>query len=176
MDLQNEIPKERYSSFYKRKYYDYMFEQYKLYVQTAEDVSKKRQQSNNFFIGINTALIGFLGYFNYYRASNNTDESWIVLLFLLGIVISFIWGSMIRSYRKLNSGKYEVINDIEKKMPLNLFSKEQEILREIKYLSFTEIEVWIPRVCAGLYASLLIYFILNNPKMVELIPFIEWAC
>ena len=171
-NLQNDFYKEKYSSFYKRKYYDHMFEQYKLYVETAEEVSRKRQQSNNFFIGINTALIGVLGYFNYYRTSDNTDGNWILALFLLGIVLSFVWRRMIKSYRQLNTAKYKVIHDIEKEMPLNLFSREWYKLKSIEYVPFTKIEECIPFICGAFYVSFLIQFIIKF-VCVDLMPFIK---
>lgn len=46
---------------YGEKYFPHLFEQYKLYVESAEKISDRRQNANNYFLTINTALISFLG-------------------------------------------------------------------------------------------------------------------
>lgn len=46
---------------YGNNYKPHLFEQYKLYIQSAEKISDRRQNANNYFITINTALISFLG-------------------------------------------------------------------------------------------------------------------
>lgn len=41
---------------YGEKYKEHLFEQYKLYCESAEKISDRRQNANNYFITINTAL------------------------------------------------------------------------------------------------------------------------
>lgn len=51
------ITEENYGAEYKA----HLFEQYKLYIESAEKISDRRQSANNYFIAINTALISLLG-------------------------------------------------------------------------------------------------------------------
>jgi hypothetical protein len=39
-----------------------LFEQYKLFVESAEKVSDRRQNSNNFYLTLNSVLVSFTGY------------------------------------------------------------------------------------------------------------------
>ena len=75
---------------YGGDYKNHFFEQYKLYIESVEKTSDRRQQANNYFITINTALISFMGLsFQIPFFENNT---WIrALLSLTGIVICAVW-------------------------------------------------------------------------------------
>ena len=46
---------------YGNNYKEHLFEQYKLYVESIEKTSDRRQHANNYFITINTALISLIG-------------------------------------------------------------------------------------------------------------------
>jgi len=138
-------------------YKNVLLELYKLYVKTAEETSKKRIQTNHFYILINSFLVSastiFLNYFK------NT----IILLplFIIGIVISILWCIHIDNYRKLNIVKYSIIIDIEKSMKFSLFSKEWEILKnEYKYRELTKVEKILPIAFAIVYFLFLLYSLL----------------
>jgi hypothetical protein len=79
---------------------------------------------------------------------SNTNYYWLIAL--AGIAISFMWYRLIRSYRDLNSAKFQVLHQIEKKLPISPFDAEWEAVGRGKnsklYLPFTNIEVGIPWV------------------------------
>ena len=72
------------------------------------------------------------------------------IMHLAGIAISYMWYRLIRSYRDLNSAKFKVIHQIEKKLPLSPFDAEWEAVgrgeNSSLYLPFTHIEIGIPWV------------------------------
>lgn len=151
--------KKEYGSDYK----NHFFEQYKLYIEGVEKTSDRRQQANNYFITINTALISFVGLsFQITFFENNT---WIrALLSLVGIIICAVFWFLIRSYKQLNTGKFEVIHKIEENLPLALYKYEWEVLGKgkdnQKYYPFSHIELLIPFVFGLIYVLLgLSYFI-----------------
>lgn len=45
-------------------YQAHLLEQYKLYVGMADKISERRQSANSYFLSLNTALLGFVGYMN----------------------------------------------------------------------------------------------------------------
>jgi hypothetical protein len=126
---------------------NHIVEQYKVYLESAENISARRQTANSFFVTINTALIALISYIHLGQ-SNTTKYYWLVAL--AGIAISFMWYRLIRSYRDLNSAKFKVIHQIEKKLPLSPFDAEWEAVGRGNdaslYLPFTHIEVGIPWV------------------------------
>lgn len=147
---------------YGADYKDHLFEQYKLYVESVEKTSDRRQHANNYFITINTALISLIGLYFQFKIFENL--AWIKsVLALVGIIICVIFWFLIRSYKQLNTGKFEVIHEIEKHLPLALYKYEWEILGEgkdnKKYYPFSHIELLIPWVFGAVYAFLGLYFL-----------------
>ena len=147
---------------YGKGYSSHLFEQYKLFIDSVEKTSDRRQQANNYFIAINTALISIIGLSFQVKVFDNV--TWLKsLIALLGIIICVIFWFLIRSYKQLNTGKFEVINEIEKQLPLALYKYEWEVLGEgrdkNKYYPFSHIELWIPWIFGAIYAILGIYFL-----------------
>ncbi len=147
---------------YGSDYKAHLFEQYKLYVDGVEKTSDRRQHANNYFITINTALISLIGLSFQIKIFENLV--WIKsILALVGIIICVIFWFLIRSYKQLNTGKFAVIHEIEKHLPLALYKYEWEILGEgkdnKKYYPFSHIELLIPWVFGIIYALLGLYFL-----------------
>lgn len=149
---------------YGDKYKEHFFKQYKIYIDGMEKTSDRRQQANNYFIAINTILTSLLGLS--FQANLLTDSFWLrILLSILGIIISIIFYFLIKSYRQLNTGKFDVIHEMEKYLPISLYKYEWERLGKgqdkSKYYPFSHIEMLIPWIFGVLYFTLLIYFILS---------------
>jgi len=147
---------------YGAKYQEHFFDQYKLFVESIEKTSDRRQAANNYFIAINTALISLIGLSFQVKIFDNSP--WLkFLVALLGIIICVIFWFLIRSYKQLNTGKFAVIHKIEKQLPLSLYKYEWEILGKghdnKKYYPFSHIELLIPWVFGIIYTILGIYFI-----------------
>jgi hypothetical protein len=144
----------------KEKY----FEQYKLYVDSAEKVSNKRMSSNSYFLAINTGLISLLGLV---LSSKTTliDEKFIVITGILGVVVCIIWFLIILSYKQLNSGKFALIHKIEKELPIRLFFEEWEMLGKgedvKKYFPISHVELLVPFVFLIFY----VFLILSSVKI-----------
>lgn len=152
------VAKEEYGDQYK----NHLFEQYKLYVASSEKISDRRQNTNNYFITINTALLTFLGLS--LKVEALADLSWArSLLAILGIFICVIFWFLLRSYKQLNTGKFNVIHEVEQGLPLSLYDYEWKILGEGKdynvYYPFSHIELFIPWVFGAIYLVLAVVFI-----------------
>lgn len=137
-----------------------LLEQYKLYVNSAEKISDRRQKTNEFFLGLNTALLTALGFI--YGKIENSDIVMILML-IAGISICYFWYRIIRSYKGLNGGKFDIIHLIEKKLPLSLYDAEWDILGrgedKNKYWPFSHIEIKIPWIFIIIYACALVYIL-----------------
>lgn len=147
---------------YGDNYKEHLFEQYKLYVESIEKTSDRRQHANNYFITINTALISLIGLSFQIKIFENLAGIKLVLA-LVGIIICVVFWHLIRSYKQLNTGKFAVIHKIEEHLPLALYKYEWEILGEgednKKYYPFSHIELIIPWVFGIIYALLGLYFL-----------------
>lgn len=147
-----------YGNDYKHHY----IEQYKIYSESIEKISDRRQSANKFFLTINTVLISIIG------LSFQNDFLKNILFFKLfitfvGILFCIIFWFLIRSYKQLNTGKFKVLHKIESKLPLAIYEYEWEVLEEGKnkkvYYPFSHIELLIPWLFGIIYLALLIIFI-----------------
>jgi len=139
---------------YGVNYKEHLFEQYKVYIESIEKISDRRQNANNYFITINTALISLIGLFCQLKIIEHIF--WMKLIIAtVGVMICVIFWFLIRSYKQLNTGKFKVLHEIELRLPLALYQYEWEILGEGKnrkiYYPFSHIELFIPWVFGALY-------------------------
>jgi hypothetical protein len=137
-------------------------EQYKLYLEMLDNISERRQHANNFFLTVNTGVCAFIGYiFSKDAAIEFRSFFWFVPV--AGILLSYFWYRLIRSYRDLNTAKFKVVHLMEQRLPLAPYHTEWLALGEAKdpkrYVPFTHLEIWIPRSFMLMYAVLIIYMI-----------------
>lgn len=139
------------------------FQEYKLIVETSENLVKRRQVVNTFFLTLHLALLSYFGVIMKNVQSPFTlTISYLLLffvLFIIGAISSWPWEKMIHSYGQLNTGKFAVINIMEEFLPAMIFQTEWLALgkgRDKKrYSSFTQIEQDIPKWLLRIYISLL---------------------
>ena len=97
---------------------DIFFEQYKIFTESAERTSDRRQKTNNYFLTLNSALLTFTGYL-----SSTQFKIWHFILAIAGMFICFLWVLNIRSFRTLNSAKFKVLKILKiKSRPGFVFS------------------------------------------------------
>lgn len=139
------IDKEEFTGDYEST----ILEQWKTCIAEANGISEKRNNANNIFITLNTALFAVITFSLNYKS---------VLLSVIGIVICILWIYTINSYKKLNSVKYEIINEIEQKLPLAPFLCEWDRLNnKYEYVRLTKIEKFIPWLFIVLYSVSILY-------------------
>ena len=150
------------SEKYGDRYIEHLLEQYKIYVNSAEKISDRRQKTNEFFLTLDAAFVTILGFFS--KSQTEISNSILFIACLAGITICYLWYRIILSYKGLNTGKFKVIHYIEKRLPLALYDTEWEILgrgeKKETYWPFTHIELCVPWIFIGIYS---IIVLLNLP-------------
>ena len=148
----------------EEKYSDHLLEQYKLYVEMADRVSQRRDQSNRFYVTIVSALAAVVVIIARFSVPENGAllEVAFLIVGLFGLALSVVWHFNIRSYRTLNSAKFDIINSIEKQLPYAGYSKEWEILSNPpqgrpQYRQLTRVEQFVPVIFSALFAALTAY-------------------
>ena len=151
---------------YGRSYKEHLLEQYKLYVASAEKISDRRQNANNYFLAINTAFISLFGLSLQIEFLKKQNE-FKIFLPILGFIVSVIFWILLRSYKQLNTGKFKVIHEIEKRLPLSIYGYEWYKLDKGEkyktYFPFSKVELLIPVVFGVLYIALGLFFCLGLP-------------
>lgn len=135
--------------YYGENYYGHVLEIYKVFLGTAEKTSDRRNKANSFFLSLNTALAGLIGYLTGLEEFTTSDP-WISIIGLLGISISYLWYRIILSYRGLNSGKFKVLHEMENFLPLRPLDAEWEAIgrgkNPLKYRPFTKVEKNVAKI------------------------------
>lgn len=117
--------------------------QWQTCVEMANSVSQRRDTINNIFVTLNLAIIA---------AVSITWDLKSLFILAAGIVICIIWILFIRNYKLLNTEKFNVINDIEKKLPVKPFNDEWKKLKSNKkYRDSTKLENALPIMFIVLY-------------------------
>lgn len=106
---------------------DLIFNQYKLAIEMADKISNRRENTNKFFLSINSILFAAI-------SSNNIFiEDYHLLILILWILLSITWMMSISNYRKLNSAKFKVICKIENDLPIKIYTDEWKELKWDKW-------------------------------------------
>ena len=136
-----------------------LLEQYKLYVQSAENVSARRVVSNRYLLTLNAALVALYGL----QSAGFGQSYWTLLVPVIGIPVSLLWYLIIKSHADLNRIKFDVIHEFEQHLPAAMYKYEWQFAEEghgKAYRAVTTIERWIPILFAALHVVLAIMVIL----------------
>ena len=143
---------------YGDNYQAHLLEQYKLYVEMADRISQRRDQSNRFYAGAVSAIVALLVVAARFGLPGTSWDVALLVAGLFGAALSTIWYINLRSYQVLNSVKFEVINGIEPLLPHDGYTQEWAQLlsksRPGKYLQLTKVERFVPLLIAALFICL----------------------
>lgn len=144
---------------------DTLFDQYKIMIESSQKLEERRQKVNTFFLSFNGILLSLLG------ASIGKNAVIIIavpVFCILGMIFSWVWKALIRSYGQLNRGKFAVINSLEERLSVSIFSAEWYALgsgmNKNCYESFTELEKEIPSALLIIYSVALIIYLISYFK------------
>lgn len=119
-----------------------LFEIYKIFVEMTDRISARRQIANSFFLSINMAALAVLGHF---QDLHSAKHFWF--LNVGGILISWMWIAYIKSLKKLNRAKFNIIHAIEDQLSTRAYTAEWQILLKDKhYWRLSDIEAYVPLV------------------------------
>ena len=133
---------------YGERYRADFLELFNLYVESADKVTARRNSANAFFLGINTALLGSIGYLKL------DSDSLIVMFALVGVITCFAWARLINSYKTLNASKFAVIQAMERHLPVAAYTAEWAYQKSApkKHVALSDWEKYTPRAFFLLHA------------------------
>lgn len=142
-----------------------LLEIYKLHVEMADRASNRRLQINRFYIVLLSGLLTLSSLLVQKDIFTKYSEIVLIPLSVLGIMLCVVWCTNIRSYEQLNSGKFKVIQDLEKQLSYAFYTKEWDLLEEGKqsktYFPLTKIEEFLPLLMTLPYILLLAFYTLQ---------------
>ena len=101
-------------------------------VEMADRVSSRRGQANQFYLSIETLLLGVPALVGLADTGGlESDPLRSTVLAAVGVLVSITWWLQLRSYRQLNRAKFDVILTIEREhFEIRPFSDEWESLKQ----------------------------------------------
>ncbi len=152
---------------YNGDFQAHLLEQYKLYVQSAENVSARRIASSRYLLTLSAAIVALYG-----LQYTNFDLGLSTLIIpVVGIAVALVWRAVIRSHADLNRAKFEIIHKLEELLPAAVYRNEWELLGKGEsgaYWQITKIERWIPWIFGLSHAVLSVVIFLENAGLVDL--------
>ena len=143
-----------------------LLEQYKLYVQSAENVSARRLASSQYLLTLSAALIALYGL----QSASFGTNCWTLLIPAIGIPVSLLWRSIIKSHADLNSLKFELIHEFEQHLPAAPYRYEWFLAEKGQgkaYRAVTTLERRIPVLFTALHVALAIIIILGIAGILD---------
>lgn len=125
---------------------------YKLHVEMADRVSQRREGANRLFVTLLSAMMLLM--VAVLRFGSGLDVIPVeIAVFTLMVTVLFLsasWFIVIRSYRQLNTGKFETLHELEEKLSFAFYKLEWQRLGEGKgssrYWKLTVVETFLPIV------------------------------
>lgn len=136
-----------------------VLEQWRLTVESAMQVSNRRQTANNLFIMMLTILIsGVLLSDSISNADKPFQLGVSIAVSILGILLCFEWMSQMDYYGALNDVKYTAIRDMEKYLPIQIFNAEDIYFYSDykKKRSFSKKEKIIPLIFIAVFLAIML--------------------
>lgn len=133
-------------------------EQWKHYEQTARDVSNRRLKNNRFYQRLLGATVAGVGI----AAKFDAIGPFVYLVVgAVGVAVSLLWMMHVVSYKQLNSGKYQVLQDLEEQLQNQPFADEWKKLDRGRdpttFVTHTSVEIWWPRVALWVFGGMALY-------------------
>jgi hypothetical protein len=155
-----------------------LLEQYKIMVGSTEKVTDQRMRVNNLFFTVTSSILSVSLVVGKAFEFSLAGSVGMLILSIMAFIVTFFWEKLVRSYGKLNTGKFAVIDQIEKQLRTNMFEHEWKILQQqIGYESNTETEAKvISRFRWFILAVVLVelIYILSQIDWDKVGPLLEW--
>ena len=150
----DDVPQNGYSS--SEQYRNHILEQYKMYVEMADRISKRRDVANGFFLSMNGLFLGGAGAL--INKGQPVSSKWALVFPLIVLLLEcFFWWRLIISYKQLNGAKFNIAGEFESRLPASPYRKAEWIhaLKEGKdrsvYWPLTHLESKVPIIFAAGY-------------------------
>lgn len=134
------------------------FAEYKLFVESTQHLSERRQAATQTYLTVNTAIFAILALLVKEAGLKGWYLIWVSLpLFLVGALACLIWYNIITQYKALIAWRYDQLMAMERAMSgsSHIYVKEWEDFfkpkQEKKKFGFSRLEVWLPRLFLALY-------------------------
>ena len=143
-----------------------LLEQYKLLVESAENVSARRVASSRYLLTLSAALVALYGF----QSASFGQSYWFLVVPIIGIPVSLLWYFIIKSHADLNRIKFDVIHELEEQLPAAIYKYEWQLAEKGRgkaYRAVTSIESCIPILFALAHSVLAVMMVLSLVEVTD---------
>lgn len=130
-----------------------LLEQYRIMIDTSEKLMERRQATTNLYTTLSTTLIALI-------SASFAFENLVMcaaILMASGLILILLcrnWKLSLEAYDLNNTGKFQVINLLEKYLPAEIFECEYNYNKQKGMRSFSKREQHLPRIFTWVGAGL----------------------
>jgi hypothetical protein len=139
-----------------------IFDQYKILLESINKLNEMRENSNQFWIGLNGLGISFLSYWQDSQSAHQHHKSFLIAIFIVGMLFCSVWLSYLWTIKKRIGIRNDILMNLEKNFPLPVFSRVFSLSEEKKgKTSLTVKEMLVPCLFMagyGFFIILLFFF------------------
>lgn len=153
---------------------------YKLHADLADRVSQRRLGTNRIYAGALVGMMLFLGALLRVEGSHAHGGLVFCVIGIMGALLAFSWVLVIRSYKKLNDGKFDALLELEEQLSYQFFAREWHFLghedksdknneksakkkKDRKYFRLTVVEQFAPWLFFALYVAVVVWGRVHQP-------------
>ena len=138
---------------------------YTLHAELADRVSQRREGANRLYVSLLLGLTALLAALLRVGTGDLSPQVVMLAAGVMGALLSGSWYVVIRSYRQLNSGKFQALSELEKMMAYPFFRREWELLGgggdRRRYWRQTSVETFLPVTFFALSCALACYALVS---------------
>ena len=140
-----------------------LLEIYKLHAELADRVSQRREGANRLCVSLHVGLVVFLAALVRFGLGDAPEGLVLGTIGVSGALLSVSWFVVILFYRQLNSRKFCVLHDLEKRLPFQFFVQEDgpqaNGKKNNRYWKLTNAEITLPLIFLVLWLGVIVYAI-----------------
>ncbi|MEM7442745.1 MAG: hypothetical protein AAF414_05365 [Pseudomonadota bacterium] len=133
---------------------------YLYYAGQTESLVNRRGANSRYFLTVNAGLSSLTGLMLELEPGG---KLWLAILPVAGIVVCAVWWLLTRSYRILTKARFDVITEIETRLPAAPYTDEWQMIKKgpaySEYKSIARQEAIVPLIFVALYLIFLIAII-----------------
>jgi hypothetical protein len=130
---------------------------YLYYADQTERLINRRGANSRYFLTVNAGLSSLTGLMLELEPEGTV---WLAALPVAGVIVCGVWWLLTRSYRILTKARFDVITDIETRLPAAPYTDEWRMIKKgpaySQYKSIARQESLVPMIFVALYV---IFFI-----------------
>jgi hypothetical protein len=122
--------------------------QYTAYMQDLGNIGDRHQTARSFYLSVVSALLVFLSMAGDKGPLLAVKDRVQIVIAGAGLAICFLWFFHMRFFGALFKAKFDVLREMEKTLPSQIFAHEWDYLKKSKYASLTVVDSFMPVVFA----------------------------